>query len=515
IRLFVTLIKKTECVMYSTLTKSRLINVVLFACLAHFTLAQVVQSDRIEILLNNDNRYFEIALADQKGLYAYRPNGLSSLEIIHLDTALRQVWSGFLEHEKNYELIKAKTYQGNLYFLLRNLSLPDFLLLKIEEATGSFISHPIRNYLPFIPGEFEIIDKGCLIGGYFNRVPLVLYYDVKTEKPKVLPGLFNETGELNQIKVNDDRTFDVLIRSKNIERQQTIWIKSYDEDGDLLKNLPLEPETKKGLLFGRSIKTTNHLQIIAGVYGHQNTEYSRGIFIASLNQFGDQQLRYYSFGELENFFKFMKARREQRVKDRIERRKIKGKKLRFNYRFLVNELIESGEQFILMGEAFYPRYVQQSGLQRNFFSPSVAGPGYYQIFDGYRYTHAVLLGFDQSGHLNWDNSFEINDVKTFNLEQFVKIGSKGDTLSLLYVFENEIRSKLINKNQVVEGKTLNPLKVNTSLDRVGEGTTTMSKLDYWYSPYLVAYGTQLIESIVPGSGVTKRRVFFINKLRVK
>jgi hypothetical protein len=224
-----------------------------------------------------------------------------------------------------------------------------------------------------------------------------------------------------------------------------------------------------------------------------------------------QQIRYYDYGDLENFFKYMKARREQRVKDRIERRKIKGKKTRFNYRFLVHELVPHNNQYVLLGEAFYPRYVSiDRTYYSGFFNPYMLYGNAIRdgrIFDGYRYTHAVVMGFDRNGRLLWDNSFEINDVKTFSLEQFVKLEIQQDRIALLYLFENELRSKIIKGNEVLEGKTFEPIRP-LSGDEVVKNERTDSKLDYWYHHYFFAHGVQEIAD--PKTG--KRRVFYINKI---
>ena len=268
------------------------------------------------------------------------------------------------------------------------------------------------------------------------------------------------------------------------------------------------PEENKHLIFARAMKTEDNVQLIAGVYGGRNSDYSRGLFLASIGETGLQRLRYYNYGDLENFFKYMKASREKRVKERIERRKIKGKRIKFSYRFLVHEIVPYKNQYVLLGEAFYPRYKSVE------FSPGffAGGPPNYgarngRIFDGYSYTHAVVMGFDKNGKLLWDNSFEINDVRTFTLEQFVKLEVQGDRIALLYLFENELRSKIIQDDQVLEGKTFEPIRTKTD-EIVKKEETALSKLDYWYQDFFYAYGIQEITN--PGTG--KRRVFFINKI---
>jgi hypothetical protein len=192
------------------------------------------------------------------------------------------------------------------------------------------------------------------------------------------------------------------------------------------------------------------MQVVAGVFGTRNSEYARGLFIATVDPAGLQRMRYYYFADLQNFFKYMKAKREQRIKARIERKRIKGKRARFNYRFMVHELVPYNNQYVLLGEAFYPKYTSVDSRSYNgFFSPGFSQGAYIRngrIFDGYYYTHAVVIGFDNDGNIRWDNSFEINDVKTFTLEQFVKLEVQEDKIALLYPFDLFFFKSTAHKN---------------------------------------------------------------------
>lgn len=479
-----------------------------------------MQSGRFEVPVEGRTEFFDIVPATDNGLFLHRQfAGIKEdhIQLIKLDTAFQEVWSGFISVKKNYRLMGEASHHHKLFLLLRyrDYTKNDLILYIIDEGDGRFIQYVIKGYIPFAPTEFRITDNAALIGGYYNRIPVVLHFSFSTFRSKVLPGLFNEAGELTQIKTNGDNSFDVLISAKNLERQRTIWIKNYDPDGNLLRNLPLRPEENKHLIFGRSVMTAGDKQIVAGVYGNRSTEFSRGVFIATIEPSGYEQIKYYNFADLKNFFQYMKANREKRIKNRIERKKIKGKKIRFNYRFLVHELIPYKDQFVMLGEAFYPRYASVDRTGYRFLSPfSSPSPGMMydgRIFDGYYYTHAVVMGFNEKGKLLWDNSFEINDVKTFTLEQFVKLDILSDRLALMYLFDNRIRTKIIQDNRVIEGKTIDPIRTFRENDIVRDDKDGENKLEYWYENYLYAYG---IQDIVTSSaaGQAKRRVFFINKV---
>ncbi len=482
--------------------------------------AQVVQTKRFELPINNRADQYDIIPSSTNGLFLHRHFvGVETdqIHLINLDTALQQKWAGFISVQKNYRIFGTRTFEDKLFILLRyqDYSRNDLILLAIDETDGEYIQFVIRGYIPFAPTEFQVTRQAAIIGGYYQRIPVVLHFSLTALFSKVLPGLFSEEGELTQITTHEDGSFDVLISARNVARQRTIWIKNYDPDGNLVRNLALQPEEKKHLIFGRSLKTSGDTQIVAGVYGNRSSEFSRGIFIATVDLSGEEQIRYHNFGDLDNFFQYMKANRERRIKSRIERKKVKGKKIRFNYRFLVHELVPYNNQFVLLGEAFYPRYITTDRFQFRSYRQFGVMPGNLfqngRIFDGYYYTHAVVMGFDEDGNVVWDNSFEINDVRTFVLEQFVKLEVLPDRLALMYLFENHIRTKIIQDNQVLEGKTIDPITTFQENDVVVGDPGQRNRLNYWYDRFMYAYGTQEIVSWTSQSQ-HRRRVFFINKV---
>ena len=234
-------------------------------------------------------------------------------------------------------------------------------------------------------------------------------------------------------------------------------------------------------------------------------------FLARIAPDGEHVINYYNYADLKNFFSYMKAKREKRIKERIQRRKIRGKKNKFNYRLLVNSVVENtNHTYIMIGEAFYPKYSNSS-----FYNPynSFNRYGDYgMMFDGYRYTHAVVVGFDERGRLLWDNSFEISDVESYDLEQFVHVTAHQDKIVLLYLYDNVIRTKIIEGNEVIEGKAFNDLKLSFEDDVVSDSDSKYGGLKSWYGNTLFAYGIQKIKNTKDEGVKLSRKVFFINKI---
>ncbi len=453
----------------------------------------------MEIPINADIETYSVIPLDTAGIVLYR-NFIGPkeniLELTRVDTAFKTVWKGYLPVPKEFSFIYAKAVNQKLYFLFKpyDPAKHNFYVTVAKVNDGGYVSHPIENLIAFNPTLFTVSKDALLIGGYFNLRPVVLYSSLIDHKSFLLPGFLNEPGEITQIKPYLDGNVDIIVSAKNSSHRKCLWIRQFNSRGEMIKTVILEPGENKNLIFGRAAKTENNKQVIAGVYG-RNTQYSRGIFVAEVNPNGEYVIHYYNFADLKNFFHYLKAKKEKRIRERIERRKIQGKKIKFNYRFLVHEVVPYQDQFIMLGEAFYFHYSSQGNMS---------------YFDGYEYTHAIVIGFDAHAKLLWDNSFQINDVRSYQLQQFVKIIPIQDRLVLLYVFENSIRSKVINGSEVVEGNLQAQVKTLAG-GRVAERNTVDSKLDYWYSNHLLTYGVQNLKS---SENNNVHKVFFINKLGV-
>lgn len=498
----------------------------LFTVLFLLTIAAKAQVSqvRFEIPLHNNQTepYRTVSLQDEGlllyGLYFGKEN--NAIELIRLDTAFKEVWKGYISVEKNVYIAASRHFENKVYILMKDRFNPlaEFIVLSVNLDKGDYTARRVKTMLAFMPSHFIITKDAALIGGYFNYRPLVLYYSFNLNQSKILPGFFNEVGELDQIRADEEGNIDIVVSGKTQSRgRRSLWIRNYDRNGDLAKTIWLQPDDDKNLIFGRSVGQPGGNQIVCGVYG-KHTEYSRGIFVANVDAYGEYSIKYYNYADLQRFFNYMRAKREKRVKDRIERRKIRGKKIRFNYRLMVDELVPYDGGILMLGEAFYPHYSYPN-------SRTMMGYGYFMgprystpysrgdlVFDGYQYTHAVVIGFDKNGDLKWDNSFEINDVRTFQLEQFVKIHPGDDKISLVYLFDNIIRSKVIKGSEVLEGKAYDPLQTGNADDVVRERDTRETKLEYWYGDVFYASGIQEIRNRRDQGINISRRVFFVNKI---
>ena len=487
--------------------------------------AQLVQPERLELELKEGDSYYSVISAEEEGLILYRLNKEESkynkevYDILCYDTNLEERWTTKIEVE-NAHFTGYEYSQGKVFFLFQEKKhkSDNYQIFSLDIESSFVSSYSIDNSIPIELTEFTTVDNIMLLGGYVNYRPTVVYFDLNTEKYRVVPGLYMNNSELLEIKTNEENsTFTILQTEKTRNKQYTISTKTYDRDCNPIFDYRLKPDPDRNLLFGRTTSFGDDALHIAGTYSHGNTRFSRGIFIANIYTDGSQKINYYNYGDLENFFSYMKVKREKRMKDRIERKKIKGKKIKLNYRLLVHDVLEENGSNILLGEAFYPKYSSRptysSYFGYNRFTPSGRNfSGNQSNLEGYQYTHAVLIGFDNKGALLWDNSFEINDVISPTLQKYIQVLPYQDYTVLFYMYEDVVHTKIIKKNEVLEGKQEDEIVTLYEGDKINDTEEDEGGLKEWYGPYFYAFGVQKIKNVQNEEVKMNRKVFFINKI---
>jgi len=486
--------------------------------------AQVEQPSRYEVEVDWEDEYFNIISAEENGLFLIRKNNEKinrsdmAWEIMVLDTLLQEKWKKLIFINWNYEMLGHDYYKDKVFILytMPESYKDDHIILEFDMITGLYQTYSVKRSLDIYFTEFEILGNSAIFGGYFNNKPTILQYFFKEGKTLALPGFYEERSRLIDVHVNDQSdVLTVLVSIRTQNKNYSIAVRRFGSDGNMLENHTIIPLDNTSLIDARYVTIDNEIDLIAGTYSNKSSKYSRGIFLAHIDENEEQTLKYYNYGELENFFSYMKARREKRVQERIKRKKIKGKKMKFNYRLLVHDIIKYNDEYILVGEAFYPKYnsTPYYGGYLSYY-PSYS-PRHGQInsyFAGYRYTHAIVIGFGDQGKLLWDNSFEINDVTSYDLKQFVEVDPKSEEIVLLYNYENVIRSKLIMDEEVIEGKSFDDINLKFKSDQIENNDSEFGGLESWYEDRFYAYGIQKIKNLRDTGVKLNRKVFFINKI---
>jgi hypothetical protein len=488
---------------------------------------QINQPQRFEVELNTSDNHFTVIPAGKDGMALVRESSErgwyseAQYEIVKLDTALNQEWA------KNYSIDYRLSFRGYDYhdgsiillFVSKYTNKNELTIFKIDGKTSDMEKFELLLDVTVELSHFEMVGESAILGGYINYRPAIFMYNLSKKRLLALRGFYIDRSEIIQINVDDDKEiFHVLATIRTFDRVNTIMMKTFDKNGELLNSTTLRPEEDYSLLYGQATTTNSGELLIAGAFSKTRStkqgkeSYSAGIFIAKVDEWGEQSINYYNYANLDNFFNYMRAGKQKRVQAKIERKKIRGKQIRFNYRLLVHSIIQKNNgDYIMVGEAYYPTTITRSGFGSGFYSY----PTYSQAIKGYQYTHAVVIGFNSAGKLIWDNSFEINDVESFRLEKFVHADVRDDKIILFYNFKNVIRTKIIEGEDVLEGKSSEDIMLKLSDDVVDNNDNLVGGLEEWYDNNFIAYGIQRLKKVGPDPQRRRRDVFFVNKIYYK
>ena len=208
----------------------------------------------------------------------------------------------------------------------------------------------------------------------------------------------------------------------------------------------------------------------------------------------------------------MPEKKQAKINAKKQKKKAQGKELEINYLMVSHDIMLINGTYLYVGEAYYPTYRTET------YTSYVNGKPVTRtrtVFDGYQYTHATIVGFNQQGEKLWDNTFEMwPSYKPYFRKKFITSSIEDDRkLNLLFSSRPEIKAMTFFSNgEVSKEEVYSFIETGSEKDKV---KYSYSNLEYWYGKYFLAHGRQLIKNKEEAIGNKKREVYFINKITYK
>ena len=472
-------------------------------------LAQLKQTTRIEIPTRSsaEEQFDVFSLGEAGALMVIRRNEFMGSRnekwiFTKYDTDLKPVWTQ--EYAMDFRYIPVMSYQNvdYAYWLYAEPDTDHFLFLQLDLARGHIDVHK-GDLLPNVNvHQFKVIGSKALVAGYYRNRPIVIVHSFFDHTTRVLPGLFERNMEINNVDINEvDGLINVITYA--IRKRECIFaIKTYNYDGKLLKTTALK-DPENSLISGQIVPLNPEDSYLIGNYSIGCTPFSQGLYVTHIKDNIPEDPNFIEFSELQNFFNFMKPKRRKRVLDRIGKRQSMGKENKFRYRLLVHNLFQTENEIVLVAEVYYPNYKTNNPAMFNGLSRQ-----YMRSLDGFRYTHAIVCGFDRNGNFLWDNCITIKDLTSYELQEMVQLTPIDDYFLLAYPQDGSIHTEVIRRDKIVVEKEEYEIEGKTEDEKVlfNENAT----LAAWYGKYFLAYGVQRVSSGKNTVG-PQREVFYVNK----
>ena len=396
----------------------------------------------------------------------------------------------------------------------------NFQLVNVDLITGGFESQGI-----FVPEKaslvnFQVRDRLFIAGfNYPKDEALLLIRNLDSGSD--YPVLFQETPSFIE-HVNFDPYSQNIVAAINIyssRKNSSLYLNSYNSNGNLKSSVQVAPPNTSQKLINAQLSFVSASEIyVLGSFNNKNGnitsvdetsqgEESEGFYMAKIENGVQKFIRFHKLLDFKNITQILNNEELADVQNLLSKEKKKGKKQTLYYEFLIHELKQQGDNFVMLAEAYYPEYHQVSTMSYDFYGRPM--PYYYSVFDGYRYFNAFVVSLDGEGNLLWSNGIKIWDKRSLQLQKSVDAWMDSTGMVIFYNHEGKIYSKVIDGyNQLG-----NVEKTRLATKYVGDVQIESSggMVRHWYGDYFLAYGYQTLRNNQQGGG-SKRRVFYINKL---
>lgn len=504
------------------------------------TRAQLMQTERYEREFKFADGVFSIMPLDGEGLMLVRDKekyegGKKIWEMVYLDANLKEIKTINLPMEPRNRLIGYEKSPGQVLLLFRQgeTEKNDIELVEVNLHSDEHPRHVIKPELAMNFTHFTRVGNSAVLGGYVNREPSVLLYDLESENIKIIPGFFQKDTELVDLRVNVNQTFNVVLVERSQRDERKVVFQTYDDAGKLLLEDVVTIDNRLTIQTGMTSSLVREDLILAGTWGEGNSKQSNGFYALAVDPFGDQKIKFTAFGELDHFLDFQKESRATRIKQNTQEVIRNGGIPNYINYVMPYRLMEYEQGFLLFAEVYSPSS-SFSDFSRPYnpyyYSPYYSPYGWYYPGFGRMYARpysygsrtrndeiktyeSVVISFDQEGNVQWDRSLQLDDVRKSSMDRVAEFYQVNGELVFLYKDESELKAKWIILEDGGDDEFITQkLKLSNPDDEIRSEKEHEGGIQFWYDNKFFVWGYHTVRNNTLDKRV--RDVFYINKIEV-
>lgn len=505
--------------------------------------SQITQPARYELAHKASDHEFIIISMGNNGLALVRDTekfdgNQRKWEVIFLDTLLHETRHTKILVNQRMAILGHEYSEGNIYLIFQepqNVGQP-VTIFEFQQADTTYKQHLFKPEVNIRFTHFTALRSKAVFGGYINREPALILYDLQEEKAKIVPGVFQPNVDLADVRVNTNGTFNTLLIEGRTSKNKKLVVRTFDSNGVVLVDDVIAIEEGKTVLEAITSSLVRDEMIIIGTWSYGTNKQATGIFSVVVDPFHDQKINYYDFAMLNHFLDYLKPKRATKIKAKAEWRKSVGKQPEFRTYVTSVKLTETREGFGFLCEVydasygrttmypygyspyyynpygFYP-YGGFSSMPNRYYTPYYTSP--YGTSSSpsaeYEMVNASVCFFDTHGKLVADHSFKFKDIKLSSKEQASDFIVHNELTTMMYKGKKEISVKVTESDgSTVKEENIIPDLKNPN-ETVRSETQDDSSIRAWYDRYFYVYGYQVLKNNVKRE---THDVFYINKIKV-
>lgn len=432
------------------------------------------------------------------------------------DRNLQVVWTKTIPLDEHMEYRFSAYHQDTLVMLFslsgkKKGNAADYQILRILLNKSVFIVNqgmlPVNSEVAF----FSHAHQQVWLGIKSKAIPdQLLHINLGSGNQRLFP-----LGEGSQISLRwmasdtSGQFIRAVVTRQVSKKSWEHYLVSYDTTGKI-RNEKLIGNMSTDLNFtGFQVYSSGDgKDMVLGTYGINSEKESSGFFSKFFAAGTQNMTNFYHFLELHHAKDLLSEKDILGLKKKALKRNRKPGEYPLDFNLLLHTIFFREGEYILCGEIFSPQYHTESFTDFDFYGRPYSNS--YSVFDGYRFTHALIAGFGHDGQLKWDNALNIRNLISYELSTKVSFFPSGENMVLCYLGDGRIGYKMIRANLEVEKTDYIPIEMLHPGDKLL--TETRSRMIPWYGSYFLCSGYQEIKNVSLDNN-NKRLVFYFTKIR--
>ena len=507
--------------------------------------AQLQFKERLEVPTQTYDPIFEL-MRIPNGLVAFRtiqPRSLDADRVFEYYLTSEQLESQRLvevKMRKGFDMIGYDTDGNNLYVLFAKgeTAAAEKYVLHLDLDTQVGVEHDAANLLPMDLVEFLVLDQKAIFMGISDTRPAVQIFSLEDKTVQTVQGIYgNETHVVQMLKLPEIQALEVVIRRRGPFKSQETLVLTFDLQGTLLRELKLEPlgEPDEEPLDGLLLAGEGYGQTLIGAFGKEVRNSYKGMYLAQINEFGEQNIGLYTLADFPNFYKYLPEKQRIKQEESLAEQLEKGNKPSLRNGYAIRDVKEFEDRYLI----YFDQFSVSSSRGAGTVAPSLASQRYrydrasrmgyipyymdpynsltgpvqtYTLVTEYTYRSAHFIEVAKTGQVLWDNSARYEDVNTTYPEPFAEISAQGDDVFHLYLINDRIKFNYFRKGEKVLENESVQLELDPTQGEIQYTDQSSLRLLHWYGTYFLVSGIQKIRSTDSEGKEGVREVFFIHKL---
>uniref|UniRef100_A0AB33JRM5 Uncharacterized protein n=3 Tax=unclassified Prevotella TaxID=2638335 RepID=A0AB33JRM5_9BACT len=457
---------------------------------------------RLEFSAKDDYEGENIVPMEEKGLMVQSfakdsKDGKRYFKMQFFSTSMQPVCTDSVLVDKRMYIHSNIFDDGVLYSVLRERS-GEFAILAFDAKT-----HRVK----MTEGEYakkgsmrniQIVNGHAVFSSTVKKLERVGIIDMKTGDCKYADIHFDGVKDKN-VFILETQVIDGIVYAF-VRAEREVYLSRIDMQGKQLGATLLTKDIEQELV-SASISKVGSKYFVTGTYATKKVG-SQGIYFGELADWKFSFLKFYNYLDLKHFTDYLSARAQKKIERKKEKKAKEGKEYTRNYFMASHKIMSDNKDYFYLGEAYYPTYRMVK-----------VGTAWVQEFDGYAYTHAILVKFNPQGEVIWDNSVEMEPrTKPFYVKRFISASLSNAGAKMLFADKKRIVMKLFNNQsgEVIKERTEEVIETDNEDEKVKKGKYSDSS--HWYGDNFLVYGTHVVKNTQTGD---RRKVVYVNKYTIK